>query len=277
MKIEKVINNNLVRSRDAYGREIIVMGCGIGFKKSIGSPVDGEKIEKIYVLQGEEQLCHMEELFSGIPLECIQAANEIVDYARISLGKALSDYLCLNLCDHIHFAIQRSKDGIPLHNALLTEIRRFYSHEYEIGREALQIIFRRTQILLPDDEAGFIAMHLVNASMELNDMGSTQEMMKIIRSILNIIRYHFHMELDEESIHYDRFITHLKFFVKRVFSGAALDENDESFFLMIKNQYRHEYACVLKIYEYIRKEYGILLTNDEIMYLTIHIRRIVSR
>ena len=46
---------------------------------------------------------------------------------------------------------------------------------------------------------------------------------------------------------------------------------------MIKNQYREEYLCVLKIYEYIKKEYDILLTNDEIMYLTIHIRRVVMK
>ena len=57
---------------------------------------------------------HMEELFSSMPLECIQATNEIVEYATISLGKQLSNYLYLNLCDHIHFAIQRSKGGIPI-------------------------------------------------------------------------------------------------------------------------------------------------------------------
>ena len=277
MKVDKVINNNLVRSHDDADREIMVMGSGLGFKKKPGDPIEKEKIEKIYILQGEEQGRHMEELLSEMPLECIQAANEIVDYAVVSLGKPLSNYLYLNLCDHIHFAIKRMKEGLPIHNALLTEIKRFYSHEYQIGLEALQIVKKRTGCLLPEDEAGFIATHIVNAEMEFNDMGSTQEMMKIIRHILNIVRYHFHVELDEESIHYDRFITHLKFFVKRVFSGQELDENDESFFIMIKNQYREEYACVLKVYYYIRKEYGILLTNDEIMYLIIHIRRVITK
>lgn len=277
MKVDKVINNNLVRSHDDSGREVLVMGRGLGFKKAPGDPVEREKIEKTYVLQNGEESRHMEELLGSMPLECIQAANEIVDYTAISLGKTLSNYLYLNLCDHIYFSIKRLKEGLPLQNALLTEIRRFYSHEYQIGLESLQIVKKRTGVSLPEDEAGFIAMHIVNAEMELNDMGSTQEMMKIIRHILNIVRYHFHVELDEESIHYDRFITHLKFFVKRVFSGQELDENDESFFLMIRNQYREEYACVLKVYDYIQKEYGILLTNDEIMYLIIHIRRVITK
>ena len=276
MQVDKVINNNLIRSHDEKGQEVLVMGCGIGFKKKPGEYIDDGKVEKVYVLQKEERQ-HMEELFSSMPLECIQATNEIVEYATISLGRQLSNYLYLNLCDHIHFAIQRSKGGIPIQNALLTEIKRFYNHEYQIGMESLNIIERKTGVLLPEDEAGFIAMHLVNASMDFRDMGHTQEMMKIIRRILNIVRYHFQIELDEDSIHYDRFITHLKFFVKRVFSGTELNENDEAFFIMIKNQYKEEYACVLKIYEYIRKEYEICLTNDEIMYLIIHIRRVIAK
>ena len=276
MQVDKVINNNLIRSHDEKGQEVLVMGCGIGFKKKPGEYIDDGKVEKVYVLQKEERQ-HMEELFSSMPLECIQATNEIVEYATISLGRQLSNYLYLNLCDHIHFAIQRSKGGIPIQNALLTEIKRFYNHEYQIGMESLNIIERKTGVLLPEDEAGFIAMHLVNASMDFHDMGHTQEMMKIIRRILNIVRYHFQIELDEDSIHYDRFITHLKFFVKRVFSGTELNENDEAFFIMIKNQYKEEYACVLKIYEYIRKEYEICLTNDEIMYLIIHIRRVIAK
>lgn len=107
MKVDKVINNNLVRSHDDADREIMVMGSGLGFKKKPGDPIEKEKIEKIYILQGEEQGRHMEELLSEMPLECIQAANEIVDYAVVSLGKPLSNYLYLNLCDHIHFAIKR--------------------------------------------------------------------------------------------------------------------------------------------------------------------------
>lgn len=151
MQVDKVINNNLIRSHDEKGQEVLVMGCGIGFKKKPGEYIDDGKVEKVYVLQKEERQ-HMEELFSSMPLECIQATNEIVEYATISLGKQLSNYLYLNLCDHIHFAIQRSKGGIPIQNALLTEIKRFYNHEYQIGMESLNIIERKTGVLLPEDE-----------------------------------------------------------------------------------------------------------------------------
>ena len=98
-------------------------------------------------------------------------------------------------------------------NALLWEIKRFYNHEYLIGREALSMIEKRLGVVLPEDEAGFIALHLVNASMELDSMAQTAEMTKIIQHIIGIVKYHFHMELNGYSLHYERFITHLKFFV----------------------------------------------------------------
>src|SRR5699024_12259994 len=138
------------------------VGCGLGSKKRAGEYIDDGRVENVYVLQKEERQ-HMEELFSSMPLECIQATNELVEYATISLGKQLSNYLYLNLCDHIHFAIQRSKGGIQMQNALLTEIKRFYNHEYQIGMESLIIIERKTGVLLPEDDAGVIAMHLCNA------------------------------------------------------------------------------------------------------------------
>ena len=91
-------------------------------------------------------------------------------------------------------------------------LKGFYNHEYLISVEALQIIERHTGIHLPIDEAGFIALHFVNAEMDSIGIGQTQEMMKVIQNIVNIVKYHFNIELNENSIHYERFITHLKFF-----------------------------------------------------------------
>lgn len=48
MKIEKIINNNMVQSFDKNNKEILVMGCGLGFKKQKSEIIDQDKIEKIY-------------------------------------------------------------------------------------------------------------------------------------------------------------------------------------------------------------------------------------
>ena len=274
--VEKVINNNLVRSRNEKNQEVLVMGCGLGFKKQEGDCIDDTKIEKIYTMVDVHHHHQLEEILSRVTFECIQVTNETVDYARISLGKQISDNIYLPLCDHISFALERFEKGIRIQNALLSEIKRFYNHEYQIGIEALEMIAQKMKVRLPDDEAGFIALHIVNASFDSIGLDQTKEMMKVIQKTLQIVKYHFQIELDETSIHYDRFLTHLKFFVKRVFSNVVLEEKDDTFFLMIKQQYQEEYTCVLKVYEFLRKEYNLQMTNDEIMYLMIHIHRITT-
>ena len=276
MIIKKIINNNIIQSQNKNGQEIIVMGCGLGFKKKSGENVDESKIEKIYTINDNNSRKQLEEILSQVPLECIQITNEIVDYGKISLGKPIKDSIYLTLCDHISFAIERSKEGIEIKNPLLLEIKRFYNGEYQIGEEALEIVYRNTGIRLPKDEAGFIALHFANASLDLDGIDQTREMMSIIRHIVNIVKYHYNIKLDENSIHYDRFITHLKFFVKGIFLNKEIDDGDSSFFAIIKNQYKEAYTCVLKVYEYILKEYDIKLTNDEMMFLTIHIHRITK-
>ncbi len=276
MKVEKVINNNLVRSSNEKGQEVLVMGCGLGFKKKPGDPIEEKLIEKIYTAQDAVETNRLAQLLEKVPLERIQLTNEIISFAKTSLGKKLNDNIYLTLTDHISYAIDRMQQGLVLRNALLWEIKRFYNHEYLIGKEALEIIKRRLDVELPEDEAGFIALHLVNASMDFKSMGQTTEMTKVIQNIINIVKYHFHVELDEYSLHYERFITHLKFFVQRVFSGAELDEEDKSFLLVLKEQYKNEYQCTLKIRDYMKKEFDQDLTEDEMIFLTVHIKRVTN-
>lgn len=277
MKVEKVINNNLVRSHNQNNQEVLVMGCGLGYKKKPGDLIDESLIEKIYTATDAASSSHLAELLAKVPLAHIQITNDIIRYAKAALGKELSENVYLTLTDHISFAIQRHEQGIVVKNALLWEIKRFYNPEYQIGKEALLMIYERLGVELLEDEAGFIALHLVNASMgDSQGIGQTTEMTKVIQRILNIVKYHYQTDLDENSLHYERFITHLKFFVQRVFSGTELDGDDKDFLLILKERYKNEYQCTLKIRDYMQKEFGHELTEDELIYLTIHIRRVTT-
>lgn len=277
MKVDKVINNNLVRSYDEKGREALIMGCGLGFKKKPGDEIDESLVEKVYVSASHERSDKLAAILENIPYENIQVTNEIISYARQSLGKKLDDNIYITLTDHISYAVERAKQGILLKNALLWEIKRFYNHEYLIGKEAAVIIEKKLGIKLPEDEAGFIALHLVNAQMDSADMGETTQMTKMIHQIINIVKYHFHMDLDEYSVHYERFITHLKFFAQRVFLGNELDDGENGFLDTIREMYQNEYRCAGKVKDYVYKEFGKMLTEDEMIYLTIHMKRITTK
>ncbi|KAF1301969.1 PRD domain-containing protein [Enterococcus saccharolyticus] len=277
MVIEKIINNNIVVSLNNANNEIIVMGKGLGFNKKIGDTIDETAIEKTYVITQEWSVNKLTQMLSEIPIEHIQVANEIISFARVSLGKKLSDSLFLTLTDHIHYSIERSKEGIVLKNALLWEIKRFYNHEFLIGKEALSIIRQRLGVELPEDEAGFIAFHIVNANLDMKEIAQVAEMTEIIQNILNIVKYHFNIEIDEYSLNYERFVTHLKFFVQRLFSDVRLNDLETvQFMLKIKEQYTKEYACAIKINNYVQNVFNRELEEDELIYLTIHIRRITN-
>lgn len=163
MKIEKIINNNVVSSRDNDGREVILMGCGVAFRKKRGEEVDETKIEKIFYADNEEQNSRLKQLFSHISEEHIQLSSDIIDYARMHLKPHLSDNLYISLTDHISMAIERMKSGIQLKNSLLGEIEKNYREEFEVGKHAVDMINERLNLALNYEEAGFIALHLVNA------------------------------------------------------------------------------------------------------------------
>ncbi|EOI00759.1 hypothetical protein UAW_00026 [Enterococcus haemoperoxidus ATCC BAA-382] len=277
MEVKKVINNNIIKSLDADGLEVLVMGKGIGFKKNIGDVIDDALIEKIYTSNADLNTNKLTQLLANVRLEHLQVANEIIGFAKVSLGKKLNENIYLTLTDHIDYAIERHNSGLPVRNALLWEIKRFYNHEYLIGKEALNMISNRLGIALPEDEAGFIALHIVNAELDLSQVSQVSEMTKVIQKIINIVKYHYKTDLDEYTLNYERFITHLKFFAQRLFSGIELDKDkDEGFLFMLKEKYQDEYLCALKIRDYISKEFGRDLQEDEMIYLTIHIRRITN-
>ncbi len=274
MDVIKVINNNIVTSMSKDRKEVIVMGNGIGFKVRPGSPIDDSKVEKVFQISNQNK-SKFEKMIEQIPMKHIMVASEIISYAKCSLGKELSDNIYISLADHISFAIERQQKGMEFHNALLWEIQRFYNHEFEIGQHAIKHIKTRLKVELPEDEAGFIALHIVNAELS-SDMQSTVNMTKMIQAILNIVKYHFHMELDESSLDYERFITHLKFFAQRLIGGKTHRMEDDGFCEIIKNQYSQEYKCAEKIGKYVEKEYGHQLSAEEKSYLTVHIHRIVG-
>lgn len=51
MKVEKIINNNIVRSTNDVGQEVLVMGCGIGFKKVVGDVIDQSKLVLLLMME----------------------------------------------------------------------------------------------------------------------------------------------------------------------------------------------------------------------------------
>ncbi len=278
VKIHKIINNNVVQIVDDGGREVIVMGRGIAFQKKVGEFIDENKIDKRFYLADKIQYEKFKQFLNIIPPEYIELADDIIQYAKITIDKKFSDALYTSLSDHIYSSITRFLDGVQLKNPMLWEIKRFYEPEFEVGMRALELIEERFKLKLPEDEAGFITMHLVDAELTNCTLDDVYEITKIIQDIHNIVRYFFRIEFDTKSVHYYRFVTHIRFFAQRLVTKTTYeDDQDDSLLNILKVKYKNSYKCVLKIEEYVKKNYNHEISNDEKLYLMVHIERMVYK
>ncbi|OWR32012.1 transcription antiterminator BglG [Saccharibacillus sp. O23] len=275
MKITRIINNNVICATNERRQEMMLLGSGIGFQKKKGDDVDKSKVEKEFFLKSKNVTGKLYALLAQIPMEYMRVSDSIIQYAKENLNKELNENIYLTLTDHINFAVARYKQGMDFNNALLWEIKTFYAPEFRIALKALDMINREFDISLPEDEAGFIALHIVNAELG-SEMENTMKITELMYKVLSIIRYEFKTDFNESSLHYTRLVTHLKFFAYRLFNNAALQSNDSNFVNMIKENYPSEYACSLRIAQLIRVDYGKELTDEELVYLTVHIRRVIS-
>ena len=275
MIASKIINNNAVYSHDENGEEVIVVGKGIGFGKKAGQKIDDNRIEKIFRFSPKE-FNQFAQLVNEIPFENIQLAEEIVDYAYNTLGRDLNKNVYITVTDHLNYAIERKKMGVHFENALLWEIKKFYKEEFEIGLHALDLVKERTGVELPNDEAGYIALHIVNAEMngDITKVGSIPE---IIKGLLDIVRTTFKIEFDEDSLSYERFVTHLKFLLQRTIQKECYTNEDEEYAQMFFLRYPKSYRCTKKMMKYLREQMGTYEeSGEELMYLTVHIQRVVQ-
>ena len=271
--IEKVINNNIISAYEKSGAEVIVMGRGIGFKKKQGEVIPADQISKIFRIKSRTLAEQFKELLANMPLERVRISDEIISHAKDHLKLKLNQSIYVTLTDHINFAIERVSQGIEPQNALLWEIKRFYPQEFQLGIYALELIHDRLGILLPEDEAGFIALHFVNAEYG-TDIRDAVKFPDQMQAIVDIVERELGILLDESSLHYERFMTHIKFLIQRIYRKELLSSEDRELSLLMQRKYPREYQCSVKVAEYIMQATGCRLSEEEIMYLSVHIRRV---
>ena len=275
--IKKVYNNNVILAfEEDSKKEMILTGCGIGFKKKPNDAVDESKIEKKFVVQDDNFESKVNKLASEIPEEIFGVSSAIIEHAENISNTTLDEYIYISLTDHISFALKRYKEEMPIKNELLPELRRIHKKEYEIGKWALEYINKTFNVEFLIDEAGFIAMHIINA----NYRESTREsylMMNIIKQILDIIKNYYSIEFIEDDINFDRLLTHLKFFAKRLIDKKESVKTENNDLLeVVKIQYKESYNCTQEIKSFIEENYTYKVNDDEVLYLVLHINRVIS-
>lgn len=274
MLILKKINNNVALAASDAGEEIVVFGKGVGFPAMPYELEDESVIQRIFVSGGDnspEALCTVSD-------EVLLASSDIVDIAKGALECKLAHSLPFVLADHLQFAVERDADGIVLTNPLAHEIAFVYPREQELGMRGLEIVQKHTGVLLPESEATSIALHLVNA--ELDGMGSSQDMDLVLKSataleqITQIVESHLGRNLDHTSYAYVRFVAHLRFLIRRLMKDGCKPTENSSLFRQAARDFPEAYQCASAINFYLEKSNHWSCSDEEMLYLMMHINRL---
>lgn len=271
MKIIKNINNNYALAIDSAGKRLIVSGRGIGF----GSVP--RKIEDITIINRsfydiDESYISM---IKDIPESIIEISAEIIDKARERLDNPINSTIIFTLADHINFSIQRYKKNMNIKLPIVYDVLYFFEKEMSIGEYGLRLIRKKLNVYLPKDEAAYIALHIINAEeksknnvAELND--------EIIENITNIIEKEYDIKIDRNNFNYSRFVSHMHYLLKRSKNKRLITSTNADMYEKVKKDYDQTYQCVKKVSEYLNKRLNIELSNEEKLYLMLHINRLYT-
>ena len=131
--------------------------------------------------------------------------------------------------------------------------------------------------MLQEDEAAFIALHIVNAELNTN-MSEMYDITNLIEGTISVVEYFYQKRFDRDSLDFSRFVVHLRYFAQRLFQGKMMvddqGEHDVMFRQLIMKNCKQHYKCAQCIGDYVRNTYQKELSEEERTYLTIHLKRI---
>ena len=270
MRVVRALNNNAVSAVGADGREAVLTGPGIGFGRKPGDKVDEARAEKVFFINTELQ-ARLLALLDDIDPIHVEVTEAIVAHAR-ERGLSLKDQVLVSLADHISFAIERLRNGTHIPFLMLSEVRLSYPREFEVAEWGRQLVNERCHVRLPEDETAYIALQLVNASLDQPD---AYRLMQCMTGILRIVEQDLGAGLDERDLDAMRLVTHVRFLAQRVLGQVQGDDGnvDELRDYLVARNPSHA-TCVGHIRAYLSDEYGYQLRNDEEAYLLVHLGRI---
>ncbi|MBD5463028.1 MAG: PRD domain-containing protein [Lachnospiraceae bacterium] len=276
-QIKKVLNSSVILVSDEQEKEYIILQKGIGYGRKSGQIVELSGESQIFVPLSSTDRNQFLELLQEIPVAYLELSQKIVTYAENQLHTKLNEHIYLALTDHLHFAVERFKEKVVITNRVFWELKTFYPKEYQIGLYALDIVREKLGINLPEEEAANVAFHIVNAQKDEDVQYDAMRAAKLIGKIVTLVTYLMKCQPDKESIHYSRFISHLQYFAERFFSDKMLDSPDDFLYEQIEKGYPKALNCAERVRTLVLKEYDKAITNEEVVYLAVHIQRLISR
>ena len=274
--VHKVLNNNVVISIDESGQERVLMGRGLGFQLLPTDTIDPAKVEKTFVLDQGSDAEHARQLLASVPYPVIEAVTTAVDEAERTLGRSLGRRLPLAIIDHIQFVLERMQNGIRIPTTSMPELRVLHPQEFDAATAMARSVSASLNTNLPDEEAVFLTMHLLNATRD-EPNGTAALLFRRVQHVVTTVEGGLGVQLDVASPDYARFILHIQFLLQRLVAKSMLRGSDTSFFEFAKHSYPRSYAIAAEVKSYVSAATGSDLTDEELLYVIVHVERLANQ
>lgn len=178
--------------------------------------------------------------------------------------------------DHVLYAIQRQKQDLILVSPIQWEIKKIYPKEYAMGLKAVELVRKELYSKFSDEEAAFIAFHFVNAQLQNGIDQSAYEHTELTNNILKIVRYSMNIEFDENSSYFQRFVTHIRYYLIRQSQPTTEEITNSSMVALAFSSYPKEKETAEYIKDYLYEQKKWVVNDMELMYLIMHIGNLAA-
>jgi beta-glucoside operon transcriptional antiterminator len=271
IQITKALNNNLILAKHGNCHELVIFGKGIGFNKRIGDTVDEEKVTKIFISQASSIVPSK---LLMLPPEVLDITAKIMKRAEVQLEREFGLGVFAGMADTIN---QIKIGGLKIDDPFKYEIRHLYKREYTLAAEAIQLMQNELNLSLGEDEIMLIASHFVYAQLDSQGSGELFRVNQVILEAIRLIQSVFDKVIDTTSIDFSRFITHLRFLMVRQMPCKVKLGIDQDLQMIFRKKYQKSYACGLAIQAMMERDFNLMVSDDELTYLIIHIERLTSK
>lgn len=276
MIVVKKINNNAAICKDGSGRELVAFGKGIGFPPTPYTLTDLRRIERTFYNVNDQFL----PMLSDIPYDIIRFTAVQLQAVQDELPFETNSSLIFTLADHIAFAIERTQKGIYVRLPSVYEMELNYPAEVKIGRHFVEEINKTFHVALPRNEVQGIAMHLINAQHGDKVPKLVPQVERSFEEILArttaIIEQELGVQVAHNTFNYARFATHIQHLLSRAFENKQINSNNLWMYDTMRREFPQAAACADKISAYYSKTWELKLSEEEKLYLIMHINRVCS-
>lgn len=278
MRAVKKINNNVAVCIDGNGNQLVAFGKGIGFPAMPYEITDLRLIDQTFYNISSNYV----DMINELPEDVITFTAKMLDDVRAVLPYELMPNLILTLADHIAFCLERYRRNIYVRMPLLYEIAQTYPLELKLAQYILREIEKKFDVRLNPREASGIAISIINARLDIKQASGQQDLNQrqidnMLEEITRIIEREFHFTCDRTSFSYARFSTHLQHLFERLNTDKEFATDNARMYQALRKEYPQVDGCIDQIEAFIQKELHFALSDEEKLYLILHINRVCAK